>query len=430
MRRPNYKRRKTTHEDSPPSHQNGATNSLFTEKPSAVFHPKGGRSHTLSVAIPGSIIANAHSVEQKTLLAGVVARALAVFCVDEVVVFDDDENGAYCDYHEREYHNNSPIANIRHHIDSSASSPKAYTANSDPSHYLTHILSYLETPPYLRKHLFPIHPNLRTAGLLPSLDMPHHLRANEWCDFREGIVVSSADRYSARNRHWASKINQMGNDHHFHHRNSSTNNGPATIVDTGLSQKIILPNTYLPEHARVTVRFPQHGFPYAEPVHPSTPRAEAGYYWGYYVRRCRSLSSVFTECPYDGGYDLSFGTSERGMPISTVLEEKPQQAHDRYEQDHPPDREQRSPDFQHILIVFGGVAGIEAAVRNDSQLRDMAIRPSDADKLFDYWVNFLPGQGSRTIRTEEAVWMGLTSLHGLFDGTHRLRKTYRYHHDG
>lgn len=359
-----------------------------------------------------------------------IARALAVFCVDEVVVFDDDEYGAYYDFQEHKDHYNSPIAKTRNQMDGGASSPKAYTANSDPSHYLTHILSYLETPPYLRKHLFPIHPNLRTAGLLPSLDMPHHLRANEWCDFREGIVVSSADRYSARNRHWASKINQMGNDHHFHHRNSSTNNGPATIVDTGLSQKIILPNTYLPEHARVTVRFPQHGFPYAEPVHPSTPRAEAGYYWGYYVRRCRSLSSVFTECPYDGGYDLSFGTSERGMPISTVLEEKPQQVHDRYEQDHPPDREQRSPDFQHILIVFGGVAGIEAAVRNDSQLRDMAIRPSDADKLFDYWVNFLPGQGSRTIRTEEAVWMGLTSLHGLFDGTHRLRKTYRYHHDG
>ncbi|PWY66309.1 deoxyribose-phosphate aldolase 2 [Aspergillus eucalypticola CBS 122712] len=425
MRRPNYKRRKTTHEDSPPSHHNGTTNPILTKKPSAVFHPKGGRSHTLSVAIPGSIIANAHSVEQKTLLAGVIARALAVFCVDEVVVFDDDEYGAYYDFQEHKDHNNSPSVKTKNQIDGGASSPKAYTANSDPSHFLTHILSYLETPPYLRKHLFPIHPNLRTAGLLPSLDMPHHLRAHEWCDFREGIVVSSADRYSARNRHSASKITQRSNDHQSHHHGSSTNDGPTTIVNTGLSQKIILLNTHLPEHARVTVRFPQHGFPYAEPVHPSTPRAEAGYYWGYYVRRCRSLSSVFTECPYDGGYDLSFGTSERGVPVSTVLEEKPQQAHHRYEQHHTPCREERLPDFQHILIVFGGIAGIEAAVQNDPQLRDMGIRPSDTGKLFDYWVNFLPGQGSRTIRTEEAVWMGLTSLHGLFDGTHQLKKAYR-----
>ncbi|KAI2896234.1 hypothetical protein CBS63078_7210 [Aspergillus niger] len=407
MRRPNYKRRKTTHEDSPPSHHNGITGPLFTEKPSAVFTPKGGRSHTLSVAIPGSIITNAHSVEQKTFLAGVIARALAVFCVDEVVVFDDNEYGAHCDYYDHRDSYNSPIAKNRDQVDGDTSSPKAYTANSDPSHFLTHVLSYLETPPYLRKHLFRIHPNLRTAGLLPSLDMPHHLRANEWCDFREGIVVSS----SARKNNPASKITQMSKD----------------ILST---VKIVLPNIHLPEHARVTVRFPQHEFPYAEPVHPSTPRAEAGYYWGYYVRRCRSHSSVFTECPYDGGYDLSFGTSERGVPVSAVLEEKPQQAHDRYKQGHSFCRDQISPDFQHILVVFGGVAGIEAAVRNDPQLRDMAIRPSDAGKLFDYWVNFLPGQGSRTIRTEEAVWMGLTSLQGLLDGTHRLRKAYRCHHDG
>ncbi|GKZ34288.1 hypothetical protein AbraIFM66950_004516 [Aspergillus brasiliensis] len=430
MRRPNYKRRKTTHEDSPPSHHNGTADSLFTEKPSAVFTPKGGRSHTLSVAIPGSIIANAHSAEQKTLLAGTIARALAVFCVDEVVVFDDNENGAHYDYYGHECCWDSPIAKPRDQVDGDASSPKAYTANSDPSHFLTHVLSYLETPPYLRKHLFPIHPNLRTAGLLPSLDMPHHLRTNEWCDFREGIVVSSSDRYSPRKRQSGNKITQMSNDQYSHPRSSSTNNGPVTIVDTGLSQKLVLPDIHLPEHARVTVRCPQQGFPYAEPVHPSTPRAEAGYYWGYYVRLCRSLSSVFTECPYDGGYDLSFGTSERGVPVSTVLEEKPQQAHDRYKQDDSPCRDQHPRGFQHILVVFGGVAGIEAAVRNDAQLRDMAISPSDAGKLFDYWVNFLPGQGSRTIRTEEAVWMGLTSLHGLLDGTHRLRKTCRYHHDG
>jgi len=30
--------------------------------------------------------------------------------------------------------------------------------------------------------------------------------------------------------------------------------------------------------------------------------------------------------------------------------------------------------------------------------------------LFDTWVNLVPSQGSRTIRTEEAVWIGLTTL--------------------
>lgn len=134
----------------------------------------------------------------------------------------------------------------------------------------------------------------------------------------------------------------------------------------------------------------------AEPVDPAAPRVEAGYYWGYTVRRCSSISSVFTECPFDGGYDLSFGTSERGSPVSSLLAERGQGP--------------SVPKYNHLLVVFGGVAGIEAAIACDQDLIDKALAPEDAAKLFDYWVNVLPGQGSRTIRTEEAVWLGLMAL--------------------
>ncbi|KAE8321497.1 putative RNA methyltransferase-domain-containing protein [Aspergillus sergii] len=415
MRRPNVpKKRKTSH-DHGQLDNNGHSSNVFTSKPTAVFTPTGGRSHTLTVAIPGSIVANAHSVEQKTLLAGIIARALAVFCVDEVVVFDDDENSPRDAYHGQGNYYEFPIDKTSGELNGNDSSAKRYTAYSDPSHFLAHILSYLETPPYLRKHLFPMHPNLRGAGLLPSLDMPHHLRANEWCEYREGIVVSSSDGGGQRRR-----STQMSNYHNNRrHSPSSPTNFSATVVDTGLPKKVVLPDIQLPEYARVTVRFSDYGPEhYAQPVHPSTPRSEAGYYWGYYVRRCRSLSSVFTECPFDGGYDLSFGTSERGAPVYSVLEED-RQEHDNY------DRRKIPPDYKHLLIVFGGVAGIEAAVHNDPQLCDMDIRPTEAGKLFDYWVNLLPGQGSRTIRTEEAVWLGLTSLRGLVEGTHRPRPSYR-----
>ncbi|PIG89893.1 deoxyribose-phosphate aldolase [Aspergillus arachidicola] len=415
MRRPNVpKKRKTSH-DHGQLDNNGHSSNVFTSKPTAVFTPTGGRSHTLTVAIPGSIVANAHSVEQKTLLAGIIARALAVFCVDEVVVFDDDENSPRDAYHGQGNYDEFPIDKTSGELNGNHSSAKRYTAYSDPSHFLAHILSYLETPPYLRKHLFPMHPNLRGAGLLPSLDMPHHLRANEWCEYREGIAVSSSDGGGQR-RH----STQMSNYHNNRrHSPSSPTNFSDTVVDTGLPKKVVLPDIQLPEYARVTVRFSDHGPEhYAQPVHPSTPRSEAGYYWGYYVRRCRSLSSVFTECPFDGGYDLSFGTSERGAPVYSVLEED-RQEHDNY------DRRKIPPDYKHLLIVFGGVAGIEAAVHNDPQLCDMDIRPTEAGKLFDYWVNLLPGQGSRTIRTEEAIWLGLTSLRGLVEGTHRPRPSYR-----
>ncbi|KAE8151895.1 putative RNA methyltransferase-domain-containing protein [Aspergillus avenaceus] len=411
MRRPtfNNKKRKTFHD-----HNVHVDNNVFTSKPTAVFSPTGGRTHTLSIAIPGSIVANAHSIEQKSLLAGIIARALAVFCVDEVVVFDDDENSPQNDHFDQDDYYDSPIAKTSDELNGNVPSGKRYTGYSDPSHFLAHVLSYLETPPYLRKHLFPMHPNLRGAGLLPSLDMPHHLRSNEWCDYREGIVVSSADREGPR-RHSTQLSNYR---HHRRDSSSSPTNFSSTVVETGLPQRVVLPDIQLPEHARVTVRFSQHGpnEHYAEPVHPSAPRSEAGYYWGYYVRRCRSLSSVFTECPFDGGYDLSFGTSERGAPVSDVLED---QDHDHY------DRRKSHPEHKHLLLVFGGVAGIEAAIRNDPQLCDMHIGPTEAGKLFDYWVNLLPGQGSRTIRTEEAVWLGLSSLRGLAEGTHRPRESYK-----
>ena len=43
---------------------------------------------TLSIALPGSIVENTQSFELATALAGQIARAAAVFRVDEIVVFE------------------------------------------------------------------------------------------------------------------------------------------------------------------------------------------------------------------------------------------------------------------------------------------------------------------------------------------------------
>lgn len=48
---------------------------------------------------------------------------------------------------------------------------------------------YAETPQYLRKKLFPMHPTLRLAGLLNPLDAPHHMRVDDDCSYREGVVT-------------------------------------------------------------------------------------------------------------------------------------------------------------------------------------------------------------------------------------------------
>ena len=73
-------------------------------------------------------------------------------------------------------------------------------------------------------------------------------------------------------------------------------------------------------------------------------------------------------------------------------------------------------EYRHMVVVFGGVKGLEEAAVNDGELQKMGIGKARVGELFDYWVNLLPGQGSRTIRTEEAVWMGLMALRGVVEG--------------
>ncbi|KAF7856095.1 hypothetical protein EAF04_010049 [Stromatinia cepivora] len=336
-----------------------------TSKPSALFQPTKGRDWTVSVALPGSIISNAQSHDLKTSMAGHIARALAVFCVDEVIVFNDG--------------NARPSKKPRHPPSQSSSiQPKApsedmYTGTLDPDHFLTHLLSYLETPPNLRKYLFPMHENLRTAGALPSIDLPHHLRADEWCMYREGTTLPGADEHG-------------------------------TFVEAGLRMPVTVPEQ-IPENNRVTLKFGLEGEKAAkdksyevikaEAVSPEEPREEGGYYWGYNVRRAGCLSDVFTECGYDGGYDMTIGTSERGVDVQDLYD----------------DEEQKVGRFKHLLVVFGGVAGLEVAVKNDEELQKLGV--TDAKDVFDRWINVCPGQGSRTIRTEEAVWIGLMGLRRL-----------------
>ena len=259
----------------------------------------------------------------------------------------------------------------------------SYTGYTDPNYFLAHVLSYLETPPNLRKDLFPLHPDLRLAGSLPSLDMPHHLRTHEWCQYREGVTKPEI-RHRKEGKIWKTPLGH-------------------TYVETGLRTRVFIPSVIISPETRVTVKFKDEEKPEnvpgnelsAEAVAPSAPREETGYYWGYSVRSASCLSAVLTECPYDGGYDTTIGTSERGVPLSSLISPKKSKCHS-------------IPEFTHMMVVFGGVSGLEVAVKADKELKGLGVKSPEV--LFDHWVNLCPGQGSRTIRTEEAVWLGLTGL--------------------
>lgn len=163
-------------------------------------------------------------------------------------------------------------------------------------------------------------------------------------------------------------------------------------------------DTEIPPNTRVTLKFDANAEDAskdlnsaeikAEAVNPDEPREDSGYFWGYNVRKAGSLSEVFTECTYDGGYDVTIGTSERGSSVETLYADS--------------DDEPKLGPFKHLLIVFGGVAGLEVAVANDKALQELKV--TDAKEVFDRWIDVCPGQGSRTIRTEEAVWIGLMGL--------------------
>ncbi len=296
---------------------------------------------TVSVAVPGSILDNCQSGELRAYLAGQVARAAAVFRADEIVVFDD-------------------MCRLRQ-SDLSGEFRGVKSSSGEGCLTLARILQYLECPQYLRKTFFPHHRDLEFAGLLNPTDMPHHLRANEDSPYREGAVLDKAPP-----KKWGS------------------------VVNIGLAKNCLLEKSLQPG-TRVTVKLDEtplkSGFLTGTPVSPDSPRVESGTYWGYRVRLACSLSAAITQTAFRGGnkgYDYVVGTSERGRDVAEVdLKEG----------------------FDHLLVVFGGLKGLEAAVEADEELEG-----SDPRQYFDEYVNVLPGQGSRTIRTEEAMLVAMTAL--------------------
>lgn len=165
--------------------------------------------------------------------------------------------------------------------------------------------------------------------------------------------------------------------------------GKGCNVDVGL-RKHVLVDKCLQPYVRVTVKLiPNSDVSKRQKgiiVSPSTPKKESGIYWGYTVRNAESINEIFTKCPYPGGYDLKIGTSDKGINVDQT--------------DH-----NRLKNYKHALICFGGVHGLEAALEADQNIEE-----NNPSSLFDIYLNTCPNQGSRTIRTEEAIFITLAEL--------------------
>jgi methyltransferase len=93
-----------------------------------------------------------------------------------------------------------------------------------------------------------------------------------------------------------------------------------------------------------------------------------------------------------GGYDVTVGTSERGECV-------------------PSCELKFLPSCRHLLIVIGGPEGLEVCLKNDP----WATKHASPAGLFDRWLNTCAKQGSRTIRTEEAILISMAYFQPAID---------------
>lgn len=273
----------------------------------------------LSIAIPASVVSDAPHLREKTSKLGLIGRTAAIFRVNEVIIYADN-----------------PGAD-----------------QTRDMNLVSRLLSYMETPQYLRKSLFRLNPDLQYAGVLPPLRTPHH-PLNRWSkdlkvgEYREGVVLSRKEK--------------------------------GYMVDIGVEAPALAGNLELTVGKRVTVRVTK--IDKTVDVKP-VDRNEPPNYWGYSVT---VENRSFGEMVRNRNFGLTVATSKRGASFASVSESILKKWHESYD----------------VLVAFGAPSqGLSEIVEREGlDLKDMA----------DFVVNTIPYQGTETVRIEEALIASLAVL--------------------
>jgi methyltransferase len=192
----------------------------------------------LAISIPDTVMEERVSPRDKTAKLGIIARACAIYGVDVIEIFRD-------------------------------------TRGKGEAAEIAKVLSYLETPQYLRKRLYPIDESLRYAGVLPPLRIPSHkarIPAGklEPGEVREGVMNSDG------------------------------------TVDIGLDVRPKVKGNP-PAGKRVTIKVVSLNPFTAEQI----SKEKTGAYWGYDVE-IKSAEEVFS----DPRFPVKVATSRFGDPLS------------------------------------------------------------------------------------------------------------------
>ena len=285
------------------------------------YAPPLKRRWKLTVAVPCSFVADVPHLREKTSRLGFLGRALGIFRVDEAVIYADLPAGE----------------------------------SASQGHFIDSVLSYMETPQHLRKHLVRMNPQLRFAGILPPLRTPNHpvsprlsdLKAG---DIREGVVMEA--------------------------------NAQISRVDIGVGSLAEIP-ARLDRGSRVSVRINRVA---PKIVAELIDHSRIDIYWGFRV----TLKNLpIGRLIQESGPDVVIATSIRGEKVDAVLEQL----------------RTSITGASSVLLAFGSPKrGLHEIIAQEGlKLSTVAA----------FTVNFVPDQGTRSVRTEEAVYSALTFLNTI-----------------
>ncbi|HJX23915.1 MAG TPA: RNA methyltransferase [Candidatus Bathyarchaeia archaeon] len=276
------------------------------------------RPRKLIVALPASIVSDIPHLREKTQRIGQIGRLLAIFRVNEAIIYPDDPS------HETE-------RNVE---------------------LIRAILSYMDTPQYLRRRLFKIIPEFRYVGILPPLRTPHHptesrLEAAAINEIRIGLVVQSM--------------------------------GGCSLIDVGFEVPVKVREVLRPGK-KVTVRLLDKS---NAPSATLVKKEEIEIYWGYNVT---ASATPIGKLMKKTSADLVIATSKYGVPMMNMIKDI-KCAWERSDS---------------VVILFGSPSeGIQEILsRENLKVGDVA----------QFLVNSVPEQGTQTVRTEEALASTLSML--------------------
>ena len=273
----------------------------------------------LSIAIPSSFIDVYSGKSQKTQQIGRIARAAAIFQADEILVYQDRKD-------------------------------KIQMRNQK---FITRVLEYLETPQYLRKHLFGKISDLQYVGLLPPLRTPHHplekrSRVIKSGEIREGFAFREKKK---------------------------------RVVDIGVESFIpLLGSLSIDLPTRITVRLSRTKSGDLE----ARPSSRPLIYWGYKVISLPVLLGKFLT--KSSSYKYVIALSRKG----TALDKKGNLLQRQWRE------------ANRLLLLFGS--------HKEGLAEILEKEGFSLSSIANHTINLLSFQGVATVRTEEAVGIGLASF--------------------